>query len=348
MSDSVSFSILVPVYNVAPYLRQCVDSVLGQSDPRFELLLVDDGSTDESGAICDEYAARDKRVRVFHKANGGLMSARRCAIERAGGDYCVFLDSDDYLELNTLETLRTAIDVSGADCVIYGFRWLKPSATETVRCDAALCSRLITDKRAVLNTLLNDDSYNSLCRKCVRRSCFDGRDFSPFFHIKRGEDRIQSTEILENAQSFYFLPDTLYNYRVNDSSITHTVSFDGYRADYTVDEQVLESLRRMALFTRADYDRLRNHLLDTLVIELKRICRYCSDKANSFRAMDSVRSAPFFREFLREGYRRVPAPEGQQPPSRVRRFFNRLAVYLLRRGRLGALYFLNTRVYRAR
>ena len=120
MSDSVFFSVLIPVYNVEPYVRECLDSILDQGYEKLELLVVDDGSTDRSGAICDEYAARDARVKVFHKPNGGLMSARRYAIERARGDYILFVDSDDSLLPRAFETLDRAVRESGADCVIYG------------------------------------------------------------------------------------------------------------------------------------------------------------------------------------------------------------------------------------
>ena len=82
--------------------------------------------------------------------------------------------------------------------------------------------------------------------KCCKASCFDGRDFSPWFHISSGEDRLQSMEILENAKSFLFIPDQLYYYRVNESSITHTISYDGYKADFTVEEQSLAAAEKMA------------------------------------------------------------------------------------------------------
>lgn len=92
----VTFSVIVPVYNVAPFLQSCVDSVLEQSYGDLELLLIDDGSTDESGGVCDQYAAADRRVRVVHKKNGGLSSARNAGLREATGEYVIFLDSDDY------------------------------------------------------------------------------------------------------------------------------------------------------------------------------------------------------------------------------------------------------------
>ena len=346
--SGIRFSVLVPVYNVAPFLRECLDSVLGQSYPNFELLLVDDGSTDESGAICDEYASRDPRIRVFHKANGGLISARRYAIARFTGDYCIFLDSDDSIAPNTLEVLAKAIAESGADCILYGFCWNRPDGMIHVACSPAVCGRLYTDKRDVLNIVLNDASYNALWRKCVKASCFDGREYTRFFHISRGEDLLQSLEILENAGSFLFLPDELYIYRVNDSSITHTICYDGYRADNTVNQEVLGLLARLDLFREEDYARLRNHWLDSLVTELKRVCRYCSDRANRRAGLRSLRESAHFRSFLSPGYRHIPALPGVTPASAgLRRFLNRCCVFLLRNGCFESLYLLCTRIYKA-
>lgn len=94
--DSIKISIVVPVYNVEKYLRECIDSVLSQTFSNFELLLINDGSKDDSGAICEEYAQLDSRVRVVHKKNGGLSSARNAGIELSKGKYIIFLDSDDY------------------------------------------------------------------------------------------------------------------------------------------------------------------------------------------------------------------------------------------------------------
>ena len=108
-------SIIVPVYNVAAYLCRCVDSLLGQSYQNIELLLVDDGSTDESRAICDEYAARDARVRAFHKKNGGLSDARNAGLDAAKGAYLSFVDGDDWVSLYYIENLYRALVQAGAD-----------------------------------------------------------------------------------------------------------------------------------------------------------------------------------------------------------------------------------------
>lgn len=339
MSRAIRFSVLVPVYNVAEWLRTCVDSVLTQSFQNFELLLVNDGSADESRSICDEYAAGDSRIRVFHKPNGGPMSARRYAIERMTGEYCIFLDSDDRLERNALEVLDNAIRETGAECLIFSLRWERPDGVAFRRCPEALCGRLITDRRELLNFLLNDESFNTLGCKCVKASCFDGRDFSPWFHIRRGEDRIQSTEILENAASFLLLPDVLYVYCTNAASITHSVDYDNWRADFEVERFILDWLERLGVFVKQDYDRLHNHLLDELVNDLKRLCRFCTSPEKGPAALQRVRISDFYRSSLRDGYR--------GGGGGLRRFLNRIALFLFDRGCFGALIFYCARIYKA-
>lgn len=117
MEQTKLISVIVPVYNVESYLRECVESVLGQSYPHFELLLVDDGSTDRSGEICDEYAAKDERVKVIHQKNGGASAARNTGLDAATGEYLFFLDSDDRILPQTFEKMTATLEESAADFV---------------------------------------------------------------------------------------------------------------------------------------------------------------------------------------------------------------------------------------
>lgn len=121
MSTQPLLSVIVPVYNVEQYLHQCVDSIIGQTYKNLEIILVNDGSTDGSGAICDEYATKDSRVRVIHKENGGLSSARNIAMEVMKGDFVSFVDSDDWLDLGAYETLVECLLDTGADVIQFGY-----------------------------------------------------------------------------------------------------------------------------------------------------------------------------------------------------------------------------------
>lgn len=117
-------SVIVPVYNVEKYLPRCIDSILAQTFTDFELILVDDGSPDNCGAICDEYAAKDKRVRVIHKSNGGVSSARNAGLDAASGEYVTFVDSDDYIAEDRLKQMHSSIFESKADIAVAGFRFV--------------------------------------------------------------------------------------------------------------------------------------------------------------------------------------------------------------------------------
>lgn len=121
-------SIIIPVYNVADYLDRCVQSCLAQTCQEFEILLVDDGSTDGSGRLCDAWAAKDTRIRVIHKANGGLSSARNAGMEQATGKYLYFLDSDDFIDPDLLADCLTAME-NGADLVAFNYRLIDESGT---------------------------------------------------------------------------------------------------------------------------------------------------------------------------------------------------------------------------
>ena len=121
MANFPKISVIVPVYNTEKYLHRCIDSVLAQTYQDFELLLIDDGSKDSSGAICDEYAARDSRVKVFHKENGGVSSARNAGLAIASGDWIMHLDGDDWIEPDMLERLIRKGEDTGADIVMGDF-----------------------------------------------------------------------------------------------------------------------------------------------------------------------------------------------------------------------------------
>ena len=115
IDESPLISIIIPVYNVAPFLSQCIQSVLDQTYTHLEVIIVDDGSTDESPAICDKFAKLDTRIKVIHKKNGGLSDARNAGLDIASGDFIGFVDSDDWIDNDMYETLYNLISQYGAD-----------------------------------------------------------------------------------------------------------------------------------------------------------------------------------------------------------------------------------------
>lgn len=129
MESDVLVSVIVPIYNVARYLPVCLDSILAQTYRDFELILVDDGSPDECPAICDEYAGKDGRIRVIHKRNGGVSSARNAGIKISCGKFIVFIDPDDYIDADLLEYALDCHGSTGADIVVCGYRRVDEDGT---------------------------------------------------------------------------------------------------------------------------------------------------------------------------------------------------------------------------
>lgn len=220
------FSVIVPVYNAADFIGSCVMSVMNQTFSDWELIIVDDGSTDESGILVDRFAAKDGRIRVFHQENRGQFFARRCGIANSKGDYLVFLDSDDELTHNCLKTINAAACESNADIILYVGRIVRDDL-ETDR----YIGNVGTEKcRIPIDTLkrslISSNDLNSLWSKAFRRNLFDGddTDYSAFRGIRYGEDKVQIFYPVTNAASIYYIPDYLYKYNYRAESVAH--SFD--------------------------------------------------------------------------------------------------------------------------
>ena len=222
----MKFSILIPVYNVESFLVRCLDSILAQKNHSYEVILVNDGSTDSSGSICDRYVQDyPLQFQVIHKNNEGLLSARRVGLAHATGEYVCFLDSDDYWEPNYLEILVAELDKHNPDVIIFGHTLVGNSHRILEENHPSLPEGLYGNdtKQMIYATLLKDTSLNSLCTKCIRREVIDvDHDYSSMYHVSMGEDLLQSLPILDKAETVLILHTRLYNYYQNEKSITQT------------------------------------------------------------------------------------------------------------------------------
>ncbi len=299
--EEIKFSILVPVYNVEKYLDECIQSVLKQTYQNFELILVDDGSKDSSGAICDRYAKLDERIQVLHKENAGALSARVSAISLAQGDYFVFLDSDDYLALNALDVLVHRIEEACADCLIFSISRFWDGQVYQEQGWNIQQDLLLIDKKRIYEIIFNDESYNSMCRKVLKSSLVEGVDYQQFYHIAYGEDLLQSLEFLKKAKSVYFIKDCLYYYRMNPQSATHTLDYNKYRVDFTVREKVLEFLQKEDVFSETEYRHYRSSCIGMLVQQIIYIARFHTSSKNKKELYRQIRESHYYQSFLKQG-----------------------------------------------
>ena len=216
-------SIIVPVYKVEEYIKRSVESVLSQTYKDWELLLIDDGSPDMSGAMCDEYAAKDERIHVFHKENGGVSSARNKGLDNATGGWVTFLDSDDYIEIGTLQSLINAVETYPmADMVDYPI--LRDAGSkEGEKLDSVEKTTVIPNVRDIDRYWFLTPRFES-CGRLYKREKLDGIRFNP--RLKIGEDTVFFMHYLMRCTTIVAIPDGLYAYCYRASSAMGSAQTD--------------------------------------------------------------------------------------------------------------------------
>lgn len=203
-------SIIVPIYNAEQYLYRCIDSILHQNYTDFELLLIDDGSKDASGAICDEYAAKDTRVRVFHKENGGVSSARNLGLDNAQGEYITFCDADDYVDQEWLAAYRDAI-AGDIDLAIQGYYVIDGCNTVEKKLQP-YNGNTIEEKRQLITMLMCEETYGYLWVKLFRRALIENYKLKFDEQSAFREDEQFLSLYLQYAVSFTCIDSTGYYY----------------------------------------------------------------------------------------------------------------------------------------
>lgn len=219
-------SVIVPVYNIEEYLEKCIESILLQSLKQFELILVDDGSTDGSGDICDAYAEKDARIKVIHKHNEGPVKARKAGFEQSKGEYIAFADGDDWIEPDMLEKLYSLLVTENTDIAMCG-RFEDTGETQKAVYHGIAAGRY--DKQALMNKvypymIVNGAFFEwgifpGLWDKMFRRECIEPFFMSVDDRITMGDDAACVYPCLLNADSIYVLRECLYHYRQSASSM---------------------------------------------------------------------------------------------------------------------------------
>lgn len=219
-------SIIIPIYNTEQYLNQCVDSVLDQTYRNFEIILIDDGSTDGSPKICDEYVKKDKRVRVIHKVNGGLSEARNTGLDIADGEYILFIDSDDWWDdAEALERTVKIIKENKADVYVFGVKKYF-QADDVILADPWKINRfyILQAKQDRINAIMENDLFNTgAWNKIIKKEFIDLNNMR-FIANQCSEDIEWCTKILLRTQNILPLRENFYVYRKQNSrSITSNV-----------------------------------------------------------------------------------------------------------------------------
>lgn len=282
-------SVIVPVFRAEQYLNACVDSILSQTFSDFELVLIEDGSPDQSGAICDEYAQRDERVRVIHQSNQGQAAARNHALPMTRGKWLCYVDSDDRIHPQMLEYLyRAAVD-SGAGISMCQFLEA-PEPPKNFGQPVDFSYELLTMDEETLTLLHDRDQYPGwvACAKLIRREYVEGH---PFQVGRVYEDNEAATQWLLPAKTLAMLPLQMYFYRTNPESTTKC-RFNQKKLDY------LWALERIiSYYHSVGYDTLAQRFLDRYVDAAASACYGVRNELKRPQLVRQIRAD--MRRFLR-------------------------------------------------
>ena len=235
---------IVPVYQVEKYIAQCIESVLNQTFKDFELILIDDGSKDQSGSICDLYAAKDDRILVIHTENRGAAAARNVGLDHASGRYITFLDGDDYLDEHMIARLYEEIENSEYDMVVCDFLNLLPDEEDNF---IVHLQEKTVNGREVLEHLKNERNYGLwtiVWNKIYKREVLENLRFPDGKYF---EDEFFSNQLYLNSNQIHVIPDVLCYHRVLASSTMNTQKIENYL-------DLLDALQeRLDIYFKYDY-----------------------------------------------------------------------------------------------
>lgn len=234
-------SIIIPIYNVEEYLEQCIDSVLAQTHKEIEVILVDDGSPDNCGAICDNYSMKDSRIRVIHKKNGGLSSARNAGLDIATGEYIMFIDSDDFIEQDMVEALLTLKAESSADIVCCGaYQYSKGKQPYIIKRTVSKNKIETYGQSDALKKLILRTIDCSSCNKLYPKELIGS---TRFIDGRNNEDRPFLFELYQRCNTIAYCNKVYYYYRVREGSITYQInerSFDVIKNTNELEKIIIE------------------------------------------------------------------------------------------------------------
>ncbi len=221
-----SISIIVPIYNIQDYVQKCIESIIHQTYRDIEIILVDDGSTDSSGLICDNFALEDNRINVIHKSNGGLISARIAGLQESSSKYIMYVDGDDWISKNCVEKVKEVICVNNVDLVCFGSTYVYPEngIKHTVNSHAGYYTR--SDIRKYIFPFLIENAAGqhfdtSIWGKVFKRNFLIELYKNVDTSITMGEDGVITRPYIHRCKSIYIMEDYLYFYnQCNGSSMT--------------------------------------------------------------------------------------------------------------------------------
>lgn len=268
--ETGKISVIVPIYNAETSLKRCVNSIINQSYTNIEIILVDDGSTDDSANICDEYAHKDPRIRVLHQINSGLAGARNAGLDSATGEWILWVDSDDYIDVELCETVYLSAIKYNADIVVFGFsKFYDNGEIESFSFEEK--SRLLSVSEA-MKQLSDKRIGNFSWNRFFKKTLFDSIRYE---EGKVYEDIGTTYRLIDKASTIFFLAKPLYYYYQSNASITHTISLKNIADKF-------EQRNQQYSFLKKYYDDAAKLVKEELLADALQYCIYAPYDPESY------------------------------------------------------------------
>jgi glycosyltransferase involved in cell wall biosynthesis len=270
MDEKLEFSIIIAAYNEEKYLKKCLDSILCQQFDSYEIIIIDDGSTDATGSIADEYGGRNVNIKVIHWENHGLILTRRKGLSLAKGEYVLFLDVDDFHLGESLFTLHKLVEKENPDAIMFRFRFIYENGENKDSRDFG--KRIyLNDRERLFVDFSRNFEYNHLCCKAIKREILlkDTCNYEKFKRIKLGEDLLQTIPVFAKAYKIIMCDDVLYGYRILRNSMSHVFNFQQIEDIIAVYEYFVEYMHQEGLLT----DNVKKAILSAYSVKLSGMMR---------------------------------------------------------------------------
>lgn len=332
------FSVIIPMYNASSYIRECINSVLNQTESDFELIIINDGSIDSCGTIADEYAKADKRIKVIHQENRGLFYVRCVGVENSSGEYVVFLDADDKLKVNALQRIKKEIDLGGFDMIIYSAESFRESGKSSPFKTLFKSEHFFKEesKKNLYLKVLAGHSLNNMWIKAIKRECFNVSELMEYPRITMGEDLIHSLRPLTNAKRIKYIDDILYEYRIISSSMTRNFQVNVYEGSKFIHLEIKKFLSKWGMDNN-EYKVLyyKRFLRSINVIVLYSPANIVGREKEYMSTLKKIKNDEMFIEAFEGGYKNLP-------------FIHKFPILLLRKGKYQLLFKLKLIVTKVR
>lgn len=289
-------SIIVPVYKVEKYINQCIESILSQTFKEFELILIDDGSPDNSGEICDKFADIDQRITVIHKSNGGVSSARNVGLKNAKGKYILFIDSDDWIDSSFIAELVYSMENKNADLTVCDYYLADTDKLKTNKIFDKDISLNKINEEEMVNLIKTHSIFGPWC-KLYRNDVIQRNKIFFNTNVSFGEDLLFNLQYLSNVNNICMIGKELYYYRQVNGSLVRSFNENKIESFVLINQEFLNFIDKYNMLKNKVLYYVVYHVIDDYIALLNKLINYKSSLKHKYKLFKQLNSLKAIKKY---------------------------------------------------